>query len=455
MAESQSVQFAAQPVQPPERSRRTRIGLTIALLVTVGTIGAILAARAIDAIGRPAINDLAYVDTRGGLHTIDDRGENDRVLPADGLSFQFPAWSPDGRRIAAIGFGPAGNGIFVFDARGRGGSPINAYHAPDHLPFYLYWTRDGRQLTFLTSERDSIALRVTAADASGTNDLILQGQPLYWAQADAGRLLVHSGGVGENALIAETGLSAANPERGQPPPGPFRAPSVSSTGRFSAYEIAAADGSYRLVIAARGGETRQEIPVPSIAVFSFSPVGSQLAYFADPARLDAALVYPYGPLRVFDAVSGSDRLLLDGDVAAFFWSPDGKTIAALRVLTDEERQSTVRRDTGQLAAAGPARPQPSRQPAAAPGAALRLVFKDVATGETRSERSVQVSDLFAGQVMPYFDQYALSHRFWSRDSRSIVLPLADLRPDPHLTVIRADGSESRELGPGAIAFWSP
>ena len=455
MAESQSVEFEAQPVQPPERSRRTRVGLVIALVVTVGVIGTIVGARALNAIGRPAANDLVYVDTHGGLHTIDDRGENARDLLAEGLSFQFPAWSPDGSRIAAIGFGPAGNGIFVFDNRARAAMPVNAYHELDHQPFYLYWTPDGRQVTFLTSERDTIALRVAATDGSGANDVILQGQPLYWAQAGSGKLLVHSGGTGEDALIAETGLAAASPAPSRPEPGPFRAPSVSSTGRFSAYEVQASDGTYRLVIATRGGEARQEIPVRSIAVFAFSPLGSQLAYFADPARLDAALVYPFGPLRVFDAVSGDDRMLLDGDVAAFFWSPDGKTIAALRVLTDEERQSTVRRDSGTLTAARAAPPQPTQAPPAAPGAALKLVFKDVATGATRSERSVQVSDLFAGQVLPYFDQYALSHRFWSHDSRSIVLPLADTRPDATITVIKADGSESMEIGPGAIAFWRP
>jgi hypothetical protein len=58
-------------------------------------------------------------------------------------------------------------------------------------------------------------------------------------------------------------------------------------------------------------------------------------------------------------------------------------------------------------------------------------------------------------VLPFFDQYALSHRVWSRDSRSIVLPLADIRPEPQITVIYADDSRSVELGPGAIAFWSP
>jgi TolB protein len=458
MTEPQSVEFATQPVQPPDRSRRTRIGLALALLLTLGVIGAILAARAISVIGRPAANELAFIDPAGGLHAIDDRGENAYAFPADGFTFQFPAWSPDGTRIAAIGGGAGAGGVFVFDTR-TPARRITVFQDASHPPFYLYWTPDGRQLTFLTSERDSIALRVASADGSGATETILEGQPMYWAQAEPGRILVHSGGNAEDAFLGETGLAATSAARqpNDPRPGPFRAPSISSTRRFSAFEISdGVDSNHRIVIAARDGGARQEIPVPSIAMFGFSPVGSQLAYVADPARLNAASVFPYGPLRVIDAVSGNDRLLLDGDVAAFFWSPDGRTIAALRIPTDEERQPTADIDGDRRLTAAVAAPPRTAAPAAdAPGATLRLVFKDVATGQTRSERSVQVSDLFANEVLPFFDQYALSHRFWSRDSRSIVLPLADLRPEAHLTVIDADGSRSVELGPGAIAFWKP
>jgi TolB protein len=441
-----------QPVQPPERSRRTRIGLAIALVIAIGAIGVILGARAINVIGRPPANALAYVDTQGGLHTIDDRIENDRVLPAGALTFQFPAWSPDGSRVAAIGSGPGGAGVFVFDALADDPKPVTAFQDQSHPPFYLYWTPDGRQLTFLTSERDGLALRLAAANGSGVTSTIRRGQPMYWALADRKRLIVHSGGVGDGAFLGETGLDGANTQPSGLPPGPFRAPALSATQQLRAYEVASGD-TYRLVIDERDGRTRQEIPVPSIAAFEFSPVGSMLAYVAVPTPLNAAAVFPFGPLRLFDAVSGNDRLLLAGDVAGFFWSPDGKTIAVLRIPTEAERQSTAGIDRAIVAAAGSA-PPPKQVPPAAPGALLRLVFKDV-TGETRSERSVQVSELFANQVLPFFDQYALSHRFWSRDSRSITLPLVDLRPDPHITVIRADGSAPVELGPGAIAFWSP
>jgi TolB protein len=102
-----------------------------------------------------------------------------------------------------------------------------------------------------------------------------------------------------------------------------------------------------------------------------------------------------------------------------------------------------------------------RQPAAdrpddaAPGFTVRLVFVDSASGAIRSERSIRLSQLFVSQVLPFFDQYALSHRLWSRDSTAIALPLTDDPAEPQIVVLPADGSPAREIAPGTIAFWSP
>ena len=63
--------------------------------------------------------------------------------------------------------------------------------------------------------------------------------------------------------------------------------------------------------------------------------------------------------------------------------------------------------------------------------------------------------MFLNQVLPFFDQYALSHRFWSADGTSIVLPLDDDQGVSRVTVLPADGSEARVVGAGAIGFWSP
>ena len=88
-----------------------------------------------------------------------------------------------------------------------------------------------------------------------------------------------------------------------------------------------------------------------------------------------------------------------------------------------------------------------------PGLPLRLVFVTVASGVIRSQKAVQVSDDFVQQILPYFDQYALSHHLWSPDGASIVLPLVSADGIVHLTSIRADGSETLPVTVGISAFW--
>jgi hypothetical protein len=58
-------------------------------------------------------------------------------------------------------------------------------------------------------------------------------------------------------------------------------------------------------------------------------------------------------------------------------------------------------------------------------------------------------------MIPFFDQYALSHRIWSRNSRAILLPLANGTEPTHLVVIPADESTPSRVADGIIGFWSP
>jgi hypothetical protein len=100
---------------------------------------------------------------------------------------------------------------------------------------------------------------------------------------------------------------------------------------------------------------------------------------------------PVGPLRLLDAATGKARTLLDGNVVGFWWAPDGKTIAALRVQPV----------AGAAASPGTsAAPDPS---ASAPETEIRLLFVDVESGKIRSQPVVQPGQLFIDQFLLYFD----------------------------------------------------
>ena len=70
---------------------------------------------------------------------------------------------------------------------------------------------------------------------------------MYWAWADADRLLVHSGGADPGAFFGETGTDGVSVEPGTVEPGDFRAPAVTRDGRFRAY-VGPGDGTPAAVV---------------------------------------------------------------------------------------------------------------------------------------------------------------------------------------------------------------
>jgi Tol biopolymer transport system component len=166
------------------------------------------------------------------------------------------------------------------------------------------------------------------------------------------------------------------------------------------------------------------------------------------------LAFPLGPLKALDPGTGATRTLLAGEVVAFFWSPDGKTIAALALSPEDE-------DIVGVPGAGFAsarRPVPGSGAGAEPppnqGVPLMLVFVDVASGSVSATRPVEVTSRYVNNILPYYDQYALSHRHWSPDSSAIALPL-EADGEEQLFVIPADGSEATPLSSAVLGFWSP
>jgi TolB protein len=220
---------------------------------------------------------------------------------------------------------------------------------------------------------------------------------------------------------------------------------VTHDGTHRAFVIASGS-SESIVIESRDGANRHEIPVPGMAAIGFAPAGTSLAFIA-PKAPGPPIGLPIGPLRVVDVASGAVRTLLDGSLVAFFWSPDGRTIATLRIPGP---------DDDELASLGVAVPAAVFPPTAtSAGYALHLAFVDVASGNVRSSRDVRVSDLYGLQLLPFFDQYALSHRFWSPDSSSLLLPLVRDDGVVGIVVLPADGSEERRIADGEMGTFSP
>lgn len=451
--------FERQPEPATGRSslrRRVQVVVTLVVVASLVVLAAVEGGGFIirgDDAGPPtaaiAARRLAVVDAAGGLSTVDVQGGSTFPYAVPGVTFAFPAWSPDGSQIAAIGAGADGSGVYVFAARAADAAatdPSIVYRSADRPPFYLYWTPDGRRVTFLTTEPDGLALRIVPADGSGAASVVRAGTPLYWDFVDPARLLVHSGTSGAEGFFGEVALNGAPFEGTDRPVGVFRAPAVSADARFRAY-LGAGDGAVGEVVReARDGSGTTRIRVFGPAAMAFGPTGDGLAFLAPDQLTSRELPLPVGPLRLLDAGAAAPRTLLGGNVVAFFWSPTGEVIAAMQ-LGDAD-------DTVTEAAAHPAASKPAARPAVA-GLPLRLSVVAVADGSVRFERRVRVSDLFVNQVLPFFDQYARSHRFWSPDGSALLLPLVGEDDVTQLVAIPADGSEARVVARAEMGFWSP
>ena len=441
------------PVLEPVLPRRGRRRGPAAPAIALPAVAFVVACLALSGDTRePARSPwLAVVDPSGALVTMDAAGGTIESIDAPGVTFQFPAWSPDGSHIAAIGGSRSFGAVYVLDAAaatepGDDGRTV-LYTSPDQRPFYLSWSPDSERVSFLTNEASGgIALRTAPADAAEPAEVVRRAAPFYWDWIDPGRLIVHTGGSGPESFIGEVGLDGAALETSSIEPGFFRSPTVAAGGRYRAYVATARGTDQAIVLEARGASVRHEIPVTGSIAISFAPAGPRLAFVASDREVAEPPPLPIGPLRVVNAESGAVTILRDGPVVAFFWSPDGRSIALLEFIESEGPAVEEARIGPAMLAAAVAEPR---------GVALRLAFVDVASGAVRSERDVRVTELFAFQLLPFFDQYALSHRVWSPDSDAIVLPVAGDGGLDQVAVIPIDGSAPRLVADGSMAFWRP
>ncbi len=438
---------SAGPARPGGRPRPLVLGLGLAF--TGAIVVALIGSGTIRLDGRRPPGGhaarIAMVDANGVLSTLLPAGTDRRVYSVGSLAFQFPAWSPDGTRIAAIGLDQADSGVFVFDDGAGGGTatqPVAAYRSSSAAPIYLYWSPNGRRISFLTNEPDGLALQVVAADGTAPAVMVRRGQPLYWDWIDASHVLVHSGANSQNAFLGEVAVDTAEVAPIGASVGAFQAPAVSPDGRSRAYVALREGPSTSVVVEARDGSSRREARVGGASALGWSPAGDELAYSDSTAPVGL----PIGPLELIDVRSGATRLLVDGSVVAWFWAPDGRTLAVLRIpLPSDNSVAAVPALTAALQ--GPI--------AQADRLSLHLLFVDVRTGAIRSHRAVRLSDLVLAQFLPFVDQYARSHRLWSPTSDAIVLPLQDEAGASHITIVPADGSAERRIADGIAAFWSP
>ncbi len=402
---------------------------------------------------------IVYVGTDGNIYTIDQGGGNLRAITDDAqLSsetdaalhfYQFPAWSPDSKRIAFVsvsGTTEAPVQASVFTAAPDGTDRVEVFSSKKELPLYLYWSPDGERLGFLTTIpfRTAAVLWVTSA-REDTSQVLDTGQPYYWAWAPDGRqMLIHAGGDGPAFTAERLALLHLGDEVIEEglalPPARFRAPAWSRDGQRLLLAIKTRRGREALVLADRQGNVEKVLTTfdGSIA-FAWSPDGEKVAYITGVESEPS----PLGPLNVIDLKKPTEikKTEEEEEAIAFFWSPDSKKIAYfVPSMASRASQSEQSGQSGQ-----------SQQDEVV---VLSLRIFDVDSGNTWTVATFRPTNQFLA-LLPNFDQYQRSATIWSPDSRNLVLPAYATDGEPGIWVAAASGKLAlRYLADGVLAFWS-
>ncbi|MDX1414498.1 MAG: hypothetical protein R3293_09930 [Candidatus Promineifilaceae bacterium] len=395
-----------------------------------------------------AINRIVFVNDEGHIETISPNGSDRRLVSGEDYAFQYPAWSPDGEKIAALGSSSEGSGIFLMQDQEISGSVEEVLFGDGRTPFYLYWSPDSSKIGFLASRFGrGMSLNIVEAREGMESQQLASGSPFYWNwTADSQQLLIHSGALGEDARLALIdkirGLEADEIES----PGYFQAPGISPSGRFWAYSQLQDGGNSWLTVDDREtGEKLTQRHAGSVAL-SWSPVDDQLAFISGDSERQSSY---WGPLRLLDAQTGDIRVLSSNLVLAFFWSPDGTKIVTISVPLINRLDEAIEvrgPNSRQLSKSLPVQQRPPHK--------FMISVINVMDGSGLELGEVSLPTSFLSQFLVFFDQYALSHSIWSPNSDAIVLPIL-LNNSSQLMVITTSSGRMNEIGSGQIAFWSP
>jgi len=409
-------------------TRRVLVALIAVLAIAILVGGLAVAGLAywqFVARGPTTADDLLVLDGAQRMHLVPPAGDS-RLLAEDVSPelFRYPAFAPDGTRVAYISQDREGIALHSLDL--RTGARTELYRSRENPPLYLAWSPDGRAIAFLSNRRTGgLGVHRVAADGSSPSELIgISPSSSYFAwQPDSGALLLHIGGSSfEQGRVSVYGPGSSEPRVELVDPGFFQAPAWSRDGSQFFYVAqppvsgplspdrvesvltrVAADGTAPLALASER---------TAAIIFLRSPASDRLAY---------TTISPAGPgaLKLVDGAGGEVRTLSrpDEGVVAFFWSPDGARIA---YLTTE------------------------------PGGALpRFTWHvaELASGTISDLVSFAPSQAFAALVN-FFDAYAISLDLWSPDGRQVVYGA-----DDGVYVLDVVSGKAERRAAGVLGMW--
>ncbi|OGO28509.1 MAG: hypothetical protein A2Z16_12925 [Chloroflexi bacterium RBG_16_54_18] len=403
---------------------------------------------------------IVYVGQDGNIYTLDQEGKHQTTLSGEvtapealvgrELFFQFPAWSPDGRKVAFVGFvssGPIIEEVTLYTVSRNGQDLVEIWKSSEQFPFYLYWSPDGKRLSFLATAPGASQATLQIVPAGGGEAQVLgTGAPIYWDWSpDNHTLLIHSdksSASEDEPLLAFLNIRAEGKEPVEKKldvrPARFQAPAYSPDGDelLLAGETGQAGNEGLLLLDKEGHIKKVLASIEGPVAFGWSPDGEWVAYVngrdanSPDAPRSLVVLDPQDP--------EGTRTSIDEVVVAFFWSPNSQRIA---YFVPSQGTNTASPDSNGSSPTGPE-------------LYLNLHILDVRSKKSLLVASFQPTEDFVNFLF-YFDQYQRSATIWSPDSRNLVVSARRDQGKSGIFIVEASGNlESRYLTNGILALWS-
>ncbi len=392
------------------------------------------------------INRIAYVSRDGYVRTIRPDGSDE--VPVSGREgfFTWPTLSPDGERLlysAVVEVDPGVPQSVLYRYNGFTGRSVEVHRGEPGVrslvardaPHYTYWAPDGEKAAFIGSSGVGLKLFVTALRDEQVPPPKLSGGPMWlsWSP-DSTTLLIH---IADNHLKLDVGQGSTSSLPLMTDGFGYNVPAWRPGADEFASAVGDLESGYGLGLATADSAVRRIIDrVPPRTAFLWSPNGEHIA--VSTAEQVVPLPPPLGLLlhrrvSIFEADGTLIPASIEGNVVAFFWSPDSRTLAYVAVDLDR--------------------------------VLFEWHFLDVATGVSRLAAEFLPS-LDQLTMFQFFDQYAPSHSLWAPDSSALVfsgalaggaVSASTRQPkQDHIFVLGAGPSTTVDsIADGVLAFWSP